>query len=220
MRNKGQLSALAIGIVLTIVVAFIGLFAVQKVANLMSETDQFDYAYTTSTNTSKLNVSIVSRPFYTLTVASIGTIKGETATREARVWINNSANLGGVVINMTFGRPNFIKDTGYTCTVPGSNITRCLFSRLNFAVGTNNITIGASSGTGDVGAENTTVANVTLVYPNSRSSTQFGSIASSLTTNTGTVYDVIILVVIVVALGVAIAVLRGFNSRQEMSAGV
>jgi len=41
----------------------------------------------------------------------------------------------------------------------------------------------------------------------------FYSIYTNLTTNTGTIYDVLILVIIVVALGVAIAVLRSFTSR-------
>lgn len=39
----------------------------------------------------------------------------------------------------------------------------------------------------------------------------FYSTYQNLVTNTGTIYDVLILVIIVVALGVAIAVLRGFS---------
>jgi len=53
------------------------------------------------------------------------------------------------------------------------------------------------------------------------STNDFYSTYSSLITNTGTIYDVLILVIIVVALGVAIAVLRGFGqtSGSEMRAG-
>ena len=42
----------------------------------------------------------------------------------------------------------------------------------------------------------------------------FYTIYTSLITNTSTIYDVLILVIIVVALGVAIAVLRGFGATS------
>ena len=40
---------------------------------------------------------------------------------------------------------------------------------------------------------------------------------SSLVTNTGTIYDVIVLVLIVVALGIAIAVLKGFSGGRTIT---
>ena len=45
----------------------------------------------------------------------------------------------------------------------------------------------------------------------------FYTVYQSLTTNTGTIFDVMILVIIIVALGVAIAVLRGFGSTRQVS---
>ena len=42
-------------------------------------------------------------------------------------------------------------------------------------------------------------------------STQFGSVNTALVSNTSTIYDVLILVVIIVSLGVAIGVLRGMS---------
>jgi len=44
----------------------------------------------------------------------------------------------------------------------------------------------------------------------------FYSIYTNLTTNTGTVYDVLILVIIIVALGIGIGVLRSFSSNPMM----
>jgi len=46
----------------------------------------------------------------------------------------------------------------------------------------------------------------------------FYTVYQSLTTNTGTIFDVMILVIIIVALGVAIAVLRGFGSTSAAEA--
>jgi hypothetical protein len=62
----------------------------------------------------------------------------------------------------------------------------------------------------------TKVADVTAI----NSDSDFYSVYTNLTTNTGTIFDVIILVIIVVSLGVAIAVLRGFGatSPSERSA--
>ena len=54
------------------------------------------------------------------------------------------------------------------------------------------------------------VSDVTAI----NSSSDFYSTYTTLITNTGTVYDVLILVIIVVALGVAIAVLRGFGATS------
>lgn len=53
------------------------------------------------------------------------------------------------------------------------------------------------------------------------STNDFYSTYTSLVTNTGTIFDVLILVIIVVSLGVAIAVLRGFGrvSPGEARAG-
>jgi len=49
------------------------------------------------------------------------------------------------------------------------------------------------------------------------STSDFYPIFQSLTSKTGTIYDVMVLVIIVVALGVAIAVLRGFGEVGSSS---
>jgi hypothetical protein len=54
----------------------------------------------------------------------------------------------------------------------------------------------------------TKVADVTAI----NNSSDFYSVYTNLTANTGTIFDVMILVIIVVSLGVAIAVLRGFGA--------
>ena len=62
------------------------------------------------------------------------------------------------------------------------------------------------------------VSDVTAI--NTDAGSDFGTVYTNLVTNTGTIYDVMILVIIVVSLGVAIAVLRGFGttSPSERSA--
>jgi len=53
----------------------------------------------------------------------------------------------------------------------------------------------------------TQVADITAI----NNTSDFYTVYSDLTSNTSTIFDVMILVIIVVALGVAIAVLRGFG---------
>ena len=62
----------------------------------------------------------------------------------------------------------------------------------------------------------TKVADITEI----NNTSDFYSIYTSLTTNTSTIYDVLILVIIIVALAFAIGVLRGFGKTTGTTSAV
>jgi len=203
LRNKGNLSSLALTVVVALVMLFVGLYAINMVADIQPESDLYDYAYTTTTNTTSQVANTTQTAPYSFDIDMV-TIEDETPIKTITIYFENKS--ADVTANATLNGVSL-----GTWSVNG--VTEKTFSNVNFVDdATNNITIGS-----DASDANSNVINVTVKYPSSKTSTDFGTIFSNLTTNTGTIFDVMILVIIIVALGVAIAVLRGFGSTRQVS---
>lgn len=211
MKNKGQgqLSNLALGVILTIVTLFIGLYTISTVADLQSESTLYDFSYNTSSNTTSKVFNTSDTYDAVFVIGVMPAISGEAdPTKEITIIVNNTNQTTTFTINATLNGASL----GTFSATNGTNTTEVYTSASFVGNATNNITVGMTSrGT------NTTVTNVTIEYPASRSTTSWYTLQGNLITNTGTIFDVLILVIIVVSLGVAIAVLRGFGRTREVS---
>jgi len=58
----------------------------------------------------------------------------------------------------------------------------------------------------------TEISSSTAVYPSSKTGNVFNNIIGSLNTGTGTVYNVIIVVVILVLMGIALAYMKTYSN--------
>lgn len=203
---KGNVADLALGVVIAIVTLFIGIYAIEKVYNIQDDSVFWDYSYTTASNTSTQTLNVATNATHKLTIGTLETIENEAAPAETLVFnvtsaaaaldYNVSVYLNDVFLEtfmITHGttEQNTINDVPWVSDVK-NNLT------YQTAAPAGNLTTLKSYGT----------------YPSSRTPTNWGAIDQSLVTNTTTIYDVLILVIIVTALGVAIAILRGFGGHS------
>jgi hypothetical protein len=200
--NKGSLSDLSLGVVIALVSLFIGLYMITKVANIQSAKDLYDYSYTTISNNSVRIVSLAGILYNnTLTVASIS---GETTTKTLFINVSNANTTSNFTVSVYMNGVSL-----GTFLATANTLSTHTFTDVNYING-NSINISANVITAS--ATNVTTNMVRIYYPSGTTETSFGEINTNLTENTSTVFDVIILVIIIVSLGVAIEVLRGFGT--------
>jgi len=200
---KGTTSGLALGVITALVMLFVGIFMIDKIAGI-GESSYYDYTYTTMTNTTSQVANKTQTASYSFSLGSFASISGKTPEKTITVYVENKS--ADVTANVTLNG----KLLG---TFPLNGVTGHTFTNVDFVESAvNNITVGT-----DASDTATNVKNVTVKYPSGKEYTSFGSIFGNLTTNTRTIYDVLILVIIIVALGVAIAVLRGFSGGTSVS---
>jgi len=217
---KGQLSNLALGVIVAVAVLFIGLYAIAKVAPLVPENELWAYGYSTSTNitTEYVNQSRTDTRRFNLTVADIKNLDDSsrkitiaTANFNDSLAMRFNASLNSVFL----GYWDVPANTNYTKIYNASNFEDGFNSSAGGLYRLNTIAVTSNSSIKGDAIKQSDVMNVSLYYPSSRVDGNFGSVYSSLITNVGTTYDVMILVIIVVSLGVAIAVLKGFGQEEK-----
>lgn len=200
-KKKGALTGIVLAAVTAIILLFVGIFTVNIIGDIQSDSDLYDYTYTKDTNTTSLIANSTDVASYNYSLSSLVSIEDEIPDKEISIYVENKST--GVTFNATLNG-NSLGTFGVTGV---NNITHHTFTDVNFVGDTeNNITVGSNAKDNE-----SNVQNITIRYPSDKSTTNFGSIWGELTTSTGTIYSVLILVIIIVALGIAIAVLRGFG---------
>jgi hypothetical protein len=203
---KGELSGLALGVVVAVVCLFIGLYAISLVSNLKDDSDFYDYSYTTASNTSTQTLNVAANATHSLTIGAIETIENEAAPTE-QLSFNVTSAAAALDYNVSVYLNNAFLDT--FMITHGTTETNVISSVPWVTSSVNLIKYESSAPAG-----NLTTLKSYATYPSGRTANNWGSISDNLISNTSTTYDVMILVIIVVALGVAIAVLRGFGASS------
>lgn len=197
---------MALGVVVAIVCLFIGLYAISLVNDLKDPSDFYDYSYTTASNTSTQTLQTGTNATHKLTIGTLYTIAGEAAPTKTLTF-----NVTSAAAILDYNVSVFLNGAFLdTFMIQNGTTEKNSVSAVSWVSGQiNNITYESSAAAG-----NLTTLKTYGVYPSGRTANDWGSISDNLITNTGTTYDVMILVIIVVALGVAIAVLRGFGGHS------
>jgi len=208
---KGQLSVLALGVILALTVLFVGIYMISKISYVM-ESDMYDYTTTDVNNNTALNLT-ASAGEKTLTIGTLATINGEALSRYLFIEITN----GNATVDATI--TTYLNGTSLgTFTAGNNSVTNHTFTGFSLTSGgPHNITVTESG----VAVSTVSLNRTNLTYESGRSTatTTFGSVYAGLASNTATIVDVVILAVIIVSLGVAIAVLRGFGGTAASEVG-
>lgn len=210
--SKGQISNLALGVVTTIVTLFVGLFMIDSVSEIQSESSLYDYAYTTVNNTTTGSINTSVTLTHQVSIGDIVSIEDEAAARRTiDVFVtNNTAHPDN--INVTLNGESL-----GTFALGNSATTLQRFDNVGWIKNTiNNITVGTVNTTNSF----VTVNYTTSAYASGKTNTNIGNVFTNLTTSTGAVYDVITLVVIIFALGMAIGVLSRFTGGPSAPVAV
>ncbi|MCD6398778.1 MAG: hypothetical protein J7L08_02550 [Candidatus Aenigmarchaeota archaeon] len=181
-----------------------------QVADIYDMSELYDYTYTTVTNSTKLTLNNSVEKTHTLSIGSFAdTIENEDIVKTLVININNT---GASSYNLT------VKLNGKsleTFVIPKGEKTKTYSDVAWVESATNNITYSSDTTSNDVD-----VISSVGKYPSGRTTVGFGSVYDSLTTNTSTIYDVMVLVIIVVALGIAIGSIRGFSGKKESNVAI
>jgi hypothetical protein len=201
---KGDLSALAMGVIIAMVMMFMGVYMIFIVSDIPGEGAYKDYAYTTTTNATDTGwINSTLNGTHKLTIGAIVSIEGETPDKTLTVIANNSDTSNKTITV-------YLNDVsiGTVLAIASTADTTKTFTEVNWVANTvNNLTFTATSNSGN----DLNVESSAAKYPSSKPDNSFGAIITDLVTSTATVYNVLILVIVITALGVAIAVLRGFG---------
>lgn len=208
--KKGELTSLALGVVTAIVMLFVGLYTFSMVTEIPEESVYKDYVYTTVTNSTALTVNTTQNGTHSLSIGALATIEGETPTKTITTTIENT-DTSNITVNVYLNGASL----GSVKAIAGANTTKT-FSDVAWVANTvNNVTYEATyTGT------KLKVLSTAGKYPSGKTDTSFGAINTNLTTKTKTIYDVLILVVIITALGVAIWVLKRFGGSGQATSVV
>jgi hypothetical protein len=202
-----NLDNLALEIIVGLCALFVGLYVISIVSGVMPVSDKLDYAYTTGTNTTSLTMNSTANATQSIDVSTIGSITGETP---------NSYISGTITSTDTTNRTATILFNGVIVdTLTAANSSASTFS---FDVSPSSVIVGINNITASTGVATTNKINLTtssLYYPSGTKNTEFGTDFANLVTSTGTVFDVMILVIIITALGVGLYVLRGFTGSPN-----
>jgi len=196
------LSGLALGVVIAIVALYMGLYMISQVSSVQDESVLKDYSYTTITNSTQLTLNNSINQSHALSIGAFASIDGETPIKTLKAVINNTNANTDFVVNVYLNTVSL-----GTITAENNTVTEKTFDNVNWVESAvNNVTYNTNTTSADVFVESSTAK-----YPSGKTDTDFGKINTSLTTNISTIFDVMILVIIIFALGVAIGVLKGFT---------
>ena len=197
--SKGQAEAIS-GIIVGAVLLFVGLFMVATVSNITPESTLKDYGYTTATNSTDLTIDVTSNGTHKVTIGTIVSITGETASSLLTTIVDNQNGTNSFTVYV------LLNDVSLgTITATNNTITTQQFSDVNWVTGSVNTLTYVSN---NVGSE-VFVNSSASYYPSSKVDTGFGDINTSTISTMGTVFSVLGLVLIVIALALAISALKG-----------
>jgi hypothetical protein len=211
---KGQVSGLVMDVIIVVVLLFIGLFFITTTAALQPASSLSAYSYGAFSNTSSgvANTSRYQNMTFNISEASISGLTPTESVYFAYVNYNTTANY---TLNATFNGGLIFNSTALngTTSISSAYTVTCLN-------GINNLTFGSTALGTSAQNNNVTILNATSNCANSTAATWVNTTFTGLITNTGTIYQVLILVVIIIALGVAIMFLRGFTGIAGKQQGV
>ena len=197
--SKGQAEAIS-GIIVGAVLLFVGLFMVATVSNITPESTLKDYGYTTATNSTDLTIDVTSNGTHKVTIGTIVSITGETASSLLTTIVDNQNGTNSFTVYV------LLNDASLgTITATNNTITTQQFTSVNWVTGSvNKLTYVTNNAESEV-----FVNSSASYYPSSKVDTDFGDINTSIISTMGTVFSVLGLVLIVIALALAIGALKG-----------
>ena len=80
-----------LGIVVTIVALFVGIFMISEVSSVIPDSQLYDYVYSTVTNNTKLTLNNSVNQTHSLSIGSIASIDGKTPEKILTIKVNNTA---------------------------------------------------------------------------------------------------------------------------------
>lgn len=183
-----------------LMVLFIGIFIVVVLVDVIPESSLKDYAYTTTANTSVGYTNGTTNVTHNLTVADIVTIAGEATPDKTLTAVVDNANTTD-----SYTVTAYLNGASLgSFTASNNTATTNIFTSVPFTANSVNTVLYTSDGDDELLYVNST----TVKYPSSKADTGFGTISNDLTSKTGTVYKVLILVLVVVALVVTMRYLK------------
>ena len=196
--SKGQVEALT-GIVLGAVLLFVGLFMISTISSATPESTLKDYGYTTVTNSTALTLNGSVNQTQNLAIGTLVSISGETSDKTLVIKANNTHATD------TFNLKVYLNgNLKATETLPNNTVTTLTYTDVNWvASATNNVTLNSNTTSSDV-----EIISSVGKYPSSKADSNWGSINTSIISTIGTVFSVLGLVLIVIALAVAIGVIN------------
>lgn len=196
-RSDGQVSGPLAGLVVGVVVLFVGLFVVSTVSDAIPGL-QIN-AFTTASNTTAiLTGSVAGNNTYGITVGHIVDITEDYIV----VSVRNTTDNPAYNINVSLNKIH-IRNIAVPVSSSVTNITGVTL--ISSAI--NNLTFG-----NETTPNSTMIVNASIVYASSLVNTDMGDISDSLVTSTGTIFSVLGIVIIIVALTMAIQSLQKESS--------
>lgn len=200
-RSEGQVAGPFAGLVVGVVILFVGLFMISVVSEAIPNLRA--NVFTTVSNTTAITAGTPSTPGNDTYHLAVGAIVDPSPDYIVVNILNVSASNGTWNVNVSLNRINVatiaIPATLSTTNVSGAGIVLV-------ANALNNLTFGNE--TGVTSTDTTRIVNASIVYASSETNTPMGDISDSTITTTGTVFSVLGLVIIVIALSMAIQALR------------
>jgi hypothetical protein len=196
--SKGQAEAIS-GIIIGAVLLFVGLFMVASVSDALPASQVHEFVYTTATNATDLTLNGSINSTNSIYVTDIATITGLTADKTLVITYDNenatkSWNISVWLNGNALATIRTTNNTAGTAT----------YTDVAWVVGRNNLTFQT-----DNALEEVFINNTAGTYPSSTTSNEFGTMQTSLISTMGTIFSVLGLVLIVVALAMAIGALKG-----------
>ena len=180
-------------------VLFLGLFIFATLAEVLPEENLKDYAYTTTANSTVEFTNSTTNVTHNITVGAIASISGETPTKTLTAVVDNANTTDTYTVTAYL---NGVSLGSFTAL--NNTNTSNTFTSVAFTASTVNTILYTSDGDDELLYVNST----TIKYPSSTTDTQFGTINNDLISKTGTVYKVLILVVVITSLVIALKYLK------------
>ena len=209
---KGDVQSVAMAIVVTVVVLFVGIFMITQVADVTPESSLKVYGYTTVTNSTDSGwINTTNNGTQSLVIGTLVSIEGETPTKTLKITAENTDTT-----NRTF--TVYLNDVslGTLLAVKSTNTTKT-FTEVSWVTDSvNNLTYGNTINVD----EDLSVTEAVGIYPSSKADSDMGSVQTSLVASTSVIYNILILVLIIVGLAVAIGYLSGFGGKTSNQASI
>lgn len=198
--GRGNSNSPIFAMVMGLVLMFVGLFMVATVADINPNLKELSFSAVSNTSTLGIN-GTPNDGNYTYALA-LSDVLSATNTWFLVGIMNNTGAGGNGTVNVSINRVS-VASISVPATYAETNVTG--YSNLVANVD-NNITFELVNG--NVEEYPAYASNITLLYASSQVNTAYGDINDSLITNTGAVFSVIGLVLIIYGLAYAIVNLR------------
>ena len=200
-----------LGIVVTIVALFVGIFMISEVSSVIPDSQLYDYVYSTVTNNTKLTLNNSVNQTHSLSIGSIASIDGKTPEKILTIKVNNTATSNIYSLKIYLNAQLIATEN-----LPNNTVSTFSYENVNIVENAvNNVTMNSNTTSADVD-----VLSSSIKYPSDKITTSFGDIHTGLVTNTGTIYNILVLVLIIIGLAVAIAYLNRFGGESKTTPAV